>query len=818
MKVSRQLAVAIAVLILPLLPAFADDVTTNVMSPVVSFQYYDSLGEDTNSTIISPTVSYQFFDSLEHAGTNSLVFSPVASYQYFDWAGINSLNLQTSAKVSYYYYNLSGSIVLHGRVTDANGVALSGATVSVKTYLTTVAQTNTDANGYYQMPPLVAETYDIWAWDFSHQTQILGWTLNANTSEQNFHLKPMPPTPTMQQVNRQPTLSYTTGPQGAMLKIFDGTQFVPVTASNTLSNNLITIVLTHGWIPTYLSGNTLFAVNGIDDWPTTLAAQLRANGITSGIANIVAWDWRTASKGIFPLGAPQINTPGQGVALGTNLLTALGAHYSQPIHFIGHSLGTMVNAAAINFLHGEQTPSTRSEISPTPWPKSGEPFIHVTLFDEAFESTSGTTASQLFFDGNTVSQSATPALLSADNNTTLNWSLPLPLHYTWADNYVSLVGLYEPGAVNVLLQNGSIYVNPFNLHSYSQHWYGHSIINPTDVNNPLGFQNSFEYAKKSSLPFSIMPPAELSDAYLQTSLLDELELSPIPFGLGVGVISAYGTVVGGGADISSSLFGSVASAVVTGKDGAIQFAGDVNTAIQDGTQQAGQIISQGVNYANGVAAQGGQVVVNIVDSSASLGLFLTSRLGLSGSFVKNNLHSLETPDGNDASSTSAMAWVPVQFPANVTGMAFDFTVSGDPIDDLLVCGVGTNNLFSLEAKYIPTNTLSASTLIDVSQWAGTTNELFFGFMGGTSTNATLQIQNIRFYSLQPPRLNIQIANGIATLAWPLSANNYVLEEIDSLTATNSWSSVTNVPVIANFQYEVTNELSGICRFYRLKRQ
>ena len=82
-----------------------------------------------------------------------------------------------------------------------------------------------------------------------------------------------------------------------------------------------------------------------------------------------------------------------------------------------------------------------------------------------------------------------------------------------------------------------------------------------------------------------------------------------------------------------------------------------------------------------------------------------------------------------------MAWIPVQIPTNAMVMAFDFIVEGDPVDDVLVCGIGETNLFSLEAKYIPTNTISASRLIDVSTWAGTTNELFFGFMGKTSTEA-----------------------------------------------------------------------------------
>src|ERR1035441_11018286 len=46
-----------------------------------------------------------------------------------------------------------------------------------------------------------------------------------------------------------------------------------------------------------------------------------------------------------------MRTQGQGVFLGKNLITALGSNYSQRIHFIGHSLGTLVNAAAANYVH-----------------------------------------------------------------------------------------------------------------------------------------------------------------------------------------------------------------------------------------------------------------------------------------------------------------------------------------------------------------------------------------------------------------------------------------------------------------------------------
>jgi hypothetical protein len=162
-----------------------------------------------------------------------------------------------------------------------------------------------------------------------------------------------------------------------------------------------------------------------------------------------------------------------------------------------------------------------------------------------------------------------------------------------------------------------------------------------------------------------------------------------------------------------------------------------------------------------------------------------------------------------------MAWIPTQFPANATGMAFDFRVDGNPVDDVLVCGIGTSNLFTLEAKYIPTNAISASPLIDVSPWAGTTNELFFGFLGGTSTNATLTIENVRFFSVANPSLTIVVNGDSTVLSWPLSAAGYVLENTTTLDTAN-WQMVTNLPSISETSYVLTNTLTAQSQFFRLR--
>jgi hypothetical protein len=748
MRFSKQLAVAIAALILQLLPAFADDVITNVMSPVVSYQYYDALGTGTNSQISSPVVSYQYFNSLG-AGSVQYINSPAVSYLY---------QFVTSLV----------PVAIHGHVTDVNGVPLAGAGLLYFGISSTII--TTDANGFYQFPTAVTGgTYDLLVSKTGYQGQMRGLTLNANTAEQNFQLKPMPPMPNLQLVSRSSAVDYTVGDiMGSVLRIYNGSTFVPVSANNLPSPSLKTIVMTHGWVeatPDSSITNTPF-----DRWPVSMTAKLQTQGVTPANANILAWDWRYAAtaSALWNVGVPTDRTSDQGVALGEALQHYLGAAYSQPLHFLGHSLGTLVNASAINYLHGERIGT--GDYSPTPWANN---LVHVTLFDQA--------------------QLAELAGASP------NYQQALPFNFTWADNYKSLVDLESfPNAVNVNLQKGILVSVATSLwpstiaddsHSYPMDWYGMSIIAPTDVNNPLGFKRSYEYAPL------LFPPTDTQtgSTYHQTpSNYDELALELMP-------------VVGS--------LGLLPDVVVQATVDTVQYTSGVSVQIVDGAQN---YASSFFNYLNGVAVQGGQAVVNGLDSSSSLGLFLTTGVLLPSPLVKNNSpRPMGTPSGNDASGTQPMVWLPIQFPTNAAAMAFDFMAEGNPADDVLVCGIGTNNLFSLEVKYIPTNQISASRLINISQWAGTTNELFFGFMGGTSTNATLQIQNIRFYSLQLPSVQVQVSSGNLIITWPLSAQNFSLQTTTNLADPNSWATVTNLPANGNLQNAITNPIAGSQGFYRL---
>lgn len=677
---------------------------------------------------------------------------------------------------------MPGSLVLQGRVSDANGAPLAGAGVAAMAGPTTVAQTTSGADGHYQLPPLSAGVYTLLVAKSGYASLARAVTLNAATVNQDFQIAALPAPPSVQPVTRQPDLSYTIGPMGSALRVFDGTQFVPIVAGvNVPPLERMTIVLTHGWN------------SSPSAWAQNMAAQLRSHGVTPAIANIVCWDWHTAAVGPLP---PEERTPSQGVALGQALLGVFGASYAQKTHFCGHSLGALVNAAAANYLHGDRTATVRQEVSPTPWPAAN---THMTLFDQAeLASVAGVS---VLFDGLTANLKDPLSVAEFVLNTLQDWKPSMPVRSGWADNYISLFGFYQPNALNVALQKAVGYAG-INAHSYPMTWYSLSIASPSTP--PLGFRRSFEYASVSGQPSSFPPPESdfpLGDAYHQTPLAsDQLELEQLP------PANVFQVIV--------PLFGNGADAIVQVVLGTAQTVGDVTTQVSDTAQAAGQWISSGINYAGNVAVQGGQTLVSIYDS-AVLRLNLTTTQSPGQLFQAQRDGPVADGADGDSAGTTPMIWLPLQIPTNARAMAFDFTLSGDPVDDTLVCGVGTNNLFSLEAKYIPTNTVSASRLLDVAAWAGKTNELFFGFMGGTSTNATLSIDNIRFYSLEQPHLEIARSGNATLLSWPSTAGGYIVETTPSLTSP-SWESVSNAPAISADRYVLTNSWSESARFFRLR--
>ena len=69
----------------------------------LSFSALTIHAQNTITNVISTVVSYQYYDGFSSLGTNSFITSPVASEQYFDWPGAVTVGQLNSSSAGYYY-------------------------------------------------------------------------------------------------------------------------------------------------------------------------------------------------------------------------------------------------------------------------------------------------------------------------------------------------------------------------------------------------------------------------------------------------------------------------------------------------------------------------------------------------------------------------------------------------------------------------------------------------------------------------------------------------------------------------------------------
>ena len=156
-------------------------------------------------------------------------------------------------------------------------------------------------------------------------------------------------------------------------------------------------------------------------------------------------------------------------------------------------------------------------------------------------------------------------------------------------------------------------------------------------------------------------------------------------------------------------------------------------------------------------------------------------------------------------------------PANAGMMAFDFTVTGDPVGDSIACAVNGKNIFTLPAKFAPDGSPVSTDMMDISAYAGQSVELFFGLVGGTSTNCQVAIDGIRFITIPQPKVGLAASGANVAVKWPAAAVGWILETSDTL-APNSWQPVPMTGVtVGQGVATIVQPGSGPKRFYRLRR-
>lgn len=746
---------------------------------------------------MSPLVSYHFHDSMEAPPPQSNVVSPLASYVFHEWPGDENLEFNESQKISYFYHDNSSSWYT-GRITSNHGIPIDGATVTLKQVDNVFWTGQTDTNGYFSVPGLGNDFYVV----IVQKEGFLGEVTTSDGRQHGIHslrvkLTALPePSPT-QDVIRDPPISAIgdVSVGTSSLRVFKNGSFSKTNSfaeDEEFSVSRPTIILSHGWL------------SSVENWPTLMASRIR-NRLGPNSANILAWDWNVEADGSL-VGRIDVAAV-QGEHLGAKLRQELGDNYSNHLHFIGHSFGTIVNAYACDYLHGR---IKGTDVTPVNGWSVLDTTPHLTLMDEAELGE--------VLGGKVILSAAIGALVAGEKGALVGYGIglakspfdPIPDDFAWIDNYVSAVGRYRGEAVNVgLFMPVLTLQGPIDAHRYANQWYSNSVLDFSG-SGQLGFRVSREAG-------SVFPPSGLGmkageswyeflasdNPYdvIQNPTADDLDgLFPAPIDY---PLITSGLVITNAAIVDTSALivetaDTIGNEVLNAYESRIEFAGEVGGTV---IYKSGQVISSTKEkvglWWNAAFDEGGQFLNSIDPEAVITGpvnapvikmlLRTTPSLAADGLLARTE----EFSSFSEPSSPGipAFAWMTVDVPEDAYLMAFDFTVSGDPQQDLIVCAVDDQNVFTLPARFAPDGQIVSTDLIDISDCAGKTVEFFFGLTGGTSVNCELAIEGVRFIRLPTPKLAIKReGGGSGGVKWPAAATGWSLQYSDTLDS-DSWMDV-----------------------------
>ncbi len=783
----------------------------------------------------------------------------------FDTRAIDGL--MGSADSGTFFIDTRGTVAMPalqivGTVRDSAGAALAGATVQLKRYETAFWQETSAAGGAFTTPQLSAANYKVIVTKTGYVTSITSLSgTSSGTYPLEIRLTPMPPVAATQTVVRTPqATAMRSGPDQSdpaypVLERFNGTHLVYDLTG--LVPSRMTVVITPGWVP-LIGGDYTTAL----DWAAALAALIYQHH--PGLAdppNILVWDWRHKANTYLP----QVDDAAEeGIELGKARQDALGATYSQHIHFIGHSLGAIVNCYACDYVHGElprasQNPATHWFAAIT------KP--HITLLDEAELATiggrkvitSGMTAWQAALSKGglidaraAIVAGAVAAVVAGTETVVQDWKNVVSksaINSGWIDNYISAFGRQRPEAVNVCLVAPTLafdahafLLNPFGVladaHGYSHLWYRNTVA-PSGAPSALGFSVAAENG-------AIFPPngtgrtaGSLWYENIDTAnIVDVTQTKPQ-----MGVLSSkfdgdypmfFPVAVLGGLQLADALvtqplnavviqpLDAVGRSVLDGSDATIQWVGDIGGTVIYKTGQVVTSTKQKLGLWWDAANDFATDVLNSTDPE-------TQNIGQLGAGVLQVILKKQPAVAQGglgaagrglaaSGGVPAYAWFTVQVPTEAAMMAFDFTVTGDPSEDRIACAINEQNLFTLPAKFAPDGSPVSTDMMDVSAYAGQTVELFFGLAGGTSTDCEVAIDGIRFITIPKPKMAMTRVGVNVQVKWPAAASGWVMESSTTL-APGSWQAEPLTTGVTAESGVLTLEQTPTSakKFYRLRR-
>jgi probable HAF family extracellular repeat protein len=555
--------------------------------------------------------------------------------------------------------------------------------------------------------------------------QIVGTGVNAQGQTHAFLLTPSIASVTTTTMSASAPLITTNKPTINNLDIFNPSAglFQSTQNGGEINTSLPTVVLTLGF------GET---VQGQNAWPIAMAKDLPGAGTAY---NVVAWDWSAdADTNNLPLSDSR--TASQGAALGETLLTLFGTNYTQSLHFMGHSLGTLVNSEAITVLnaHGMAAP------------------VQDTLFDEASIA-------------NNIPGAAPAYPVNAIPTNSQGQAIPIAR----IDNYVSSFGNVYSQAANFILQLDPSNPPPSvtdaaafaeyiaNFHNYPVTWYQNTLPGQSEQASPVGYAGAIEGSN-----FNPSNPVYQSGTYSLQST------NP------------------GGDYTFSSISGSNATQFLLNRNDqqlaaleALNLSGETPEAAVVAEAYVQHYLGVSVEQLTGAIEYENAVAVNTVpiQSGSSQTIFspqlvlskeLNATMAAAPSTAQGNrLTSNDKPVAADAPSAySSYAWIPLAIPADEQYLSMDFTFHDLSSGDFLSIGINDTPLFQLEDEFVVDGVAENTGLIDVSQWAGQSVQLFLGLNAADDLNdgGTITVDNMSFESIPEPATGLAIAVGLFVMS------------------------------------------------------
>ena len=706
---------------------------------------------------------------------------------------VPTVSLQDSGEYSVVVWSVSGRVVsapaylavrlpgatpvgLSGRVVTTAGAALAGATVTADLFGEPAGAVQTDAGGNYQLPPLPPQVYRLSATHTGYAADQRVVRLETGTREQSFRLDVAPAAYVIRPAEGPSPITYeppTDLADGSRLWAFDGDVFT--NRPGLIRTDRMTVVLTHGW---HSNPTT---------WALPLARAMATQGLMTNV-NLLVWDWTSVAARSGP--QAEAGTSWQGRALGRELQGALGEAYAQPVHFIGHSFGTLVNRYAADYLRGESSGTQ---------PAAAHPWVgfrpHLTLFDEA-EMLQLLEAPELSWLGNPVDPDrhrlAGLYLTLKYGPDAPEWVQPLPIGSDtccYIDNYVSAWGRSHAAAVNVRLQPGAD-ADPENLgHVYGPAWYRETVLNPAA--SLAGFRRSEEERRKDPAISGGFPPGAplLPGAVFRqtTSVPNALEIQAVPGNSdSVGFFPIFGESA---VDLIHPL-------------------GVGSAWIAEDLQVSAASVSAGAEWTR-------------VDDSPANGSLAYQVLAGGGSAPGTGIWRLPAAPGpvlelTGQSTPVSFGVLTLTLPVDAEYFAFEYEVRGSGDAGVLLFGLEKTNQWTQPQNVVPRSEGQHSPLFPVRAWAGRTADFYFGLAAASGSDVAVRLRGGRFYTLARPRLTVEIAAETAQLSWPGSVNGYALESNVSLAET-TWQPVSVAPELDGGRWVATVATAGSERYFRLRR-